>query len=35
MHVRELRSLTAYRRRMVAMQTMTKNRLQSILHANH
>ena len=25
-HVRELRSLIAYRRRVVAMQTMTKNR---------
>jgi transposase len=34
-HVRELRSLIAYRRRVVAMQTMTKNRLQSILHAHH
>jgi len=34
-YVRELRSLIAYRRRVVAMQTMTKNRLQSILHANH
>jgi transposase len=33
LHVRELRSLMTYRRRVIKMQTMTKNRLHSILHS--
>jgi transposase len=33
--VRELRSLVIYRQRLVKMQTMTKNRLHSILHSCH
>lgn len=35
LHVRELRALMTYRRRVVKMQTMTKNRLHSILHSCH
>lgn len=33
--VRELRSLMAYRQRIVNIQTMTKNRLHSVLHGHH
>lgn len=31
-HVRDLRALLAHRRRLVALQTIAKNRLQSVLH---
>ena len=33
--VRELRSLVIYRQRLVKMQTMTKNRMHSVLHSCH
>jgi transposase len=33
--VRELRALMAYRQRVVNVQVMTKNRLQSVLHGHH
>ncbi|MCJ7530458.1 MAG: transposase [Anaerolineales bacterium] len=33
--VRELRSLVIYRQRLVKIQTMTKNRLHSVLHCRH
>jgi transposase len=32
MHVRDLRALLSHRRRLVALQTTAKNRLQSVLH---
>jgi transposase len=32
MHVRDLRALLSHRRRLVAIQTTAKNRLQSVLH---
>jgi transposase len=35
LYVRELRSLMTYRRRVVKVQTMAKNRLQSVLHSRY
>jgi transposase len=32
MHIRDLRALLSHRRRLVALQTTAKNRLQSVLH---
>lgn len=34
-HVRELRTLTAHRRRLVKLRTMTYNRLHSLVHRNN